>query len=162
MEVTIEPAETGEVDTIAELWVALASGQREYGSHLLTEPNRMIVRESIVRHAVSDSVLVARADDELVGFIMFTVQSGTYEQDVTRGVIENLYVVPERRREGIGSDLVEAAHESLAVREIDAIGLEVMAGNEEAREFYRHLGYKSHRVELERPVENDTHSKGGE
>ncbi len=160
MAVTIEPAETGEEDAIAEQWVELAAGQRDHGSHILPDANGTAIRESILRHIVGDTLLVARADGDIVGFVMFAIQQGTYEQDVTRGVVENLYVEPGRRSEGIGRALLETAHESLAERGADVVALDVMADNDEARTLYRRLGYTPHRLELERPVENDTHSKG--
>ncbi|MFB6308152.1 MAG: GNAT family N-acetyltransferase [Haloarculaceae archaeon] len=148
--------DTEEAEQIADQWVALAEGQRGYGSHLLAEPNRDAIRVSIVRHVVSDELLVAREDNELLGFVMFTVESGKYEQDVTRGLIENLYVVPRRRNEGIGSELLEAAETELAEAGAETIALEVVADNEEARRFYRRHGYDPHRVELERSLESDT------
>ena len=162
MEVNIERAETGVEDVIVEHWRDLATGQREHGSHILSDANRRAIREAIIRHIVGETLLVARSEGDIVGFVMFTVERGTYEQDVTRGVIENLYVNSDCRGDGIGCALLEDAHESLAKRGADVVALEVMADNEEAREFYRRLGYAPHRIELERPVENDTHSKGDE
>lgn len=162
MEATIELAETGEEDVIAEHWRDLATGQREHGSHILPDANETAIREAIIRHIVGDTLLVARTEGDIVGFVMFTVERGTYEQDVMRGIIENLYVNVEQRGDGIGRALLEDAHASLAKRGADVVALEVMADNEEAREFYRRLGYAPHRIELERPMENDTHSKGDE
>jgi ribosomal protein S18 acetylase RimI-like enzyme len=157
--VSIEPAGTRDVERLTDLWVTLAAGQRTHGSHLLSSANRTAIRESISRHVVGDAVLVAR-DGDVVGFVMFTVENGTFEQDCLRGVVENLFVVSDRRGEGIGSALLEAAEERLHERGVDAVSLEVMAGNERARSFYRRQGYDHHRVELEKRPESDTHSKG--
>jgi ribosomal protein S18 acetylase RimI-like enzyme len=156
--VTIEPAETDDVDAVTDLWVALAAGQREHGSHVLPEANRTAIRESVARHAVGGTLLVAR-DDGVVGFAMVTVETGTFEQDCTRGVVENLYVVPGRRDEGIGTALLDAAEATLADRDVDIVSLEVMADNERARAFYRRRGYDPHRIELEKAAESDTHSR---
>lgn len=159
--VTIETAATEEAKRLAEMWVRLANGQREHGSHLLPEANRTQIREAIVRHILGDSLLVAR-EDGIVGFVMFTVESGGYEQDTARGVVENLYVEPDYRGRGIGSRLLAAAEQGLADRGVDAIALDVMAANGRAREFYRDHGFEPHRVELEKRTESDTHSKGDE
>jgi len=152
----IRHPETEEVDAVADLWVALAESQHEYGSHIRAGTNRSQIRESLVRHAVGDRLLVA-CDPGVVGFVMFTLEEGSYEQDVTRGVLENLYVVPDRRNEGIGSALLETAERRLRERGVDVIALEVMADNAAARRFYRDRGYREHRLELEK--ETDTHSK---
>jgi len=157
-DVTIEAGGSDDIDAVTELWVRLAAGQREHGSHLLPEENRTAIRESVARHAVGDTLLVARAED-VVGFAMVVIETGTFEQDCTRGVVENLYVVPERRGEGVGTALVEAAEATLADRGADVVSIEVMADNERARGLYRRLGYDPHRIELEKPVKSDTHSK---
>ncbi len=158
----IRPATRAEADTLVDQWVTLAAGQREYDSHIKAEENRTHIRESIIRHIVNETILVADADDDIVGFVMFAVEHGRYEQDSTRGFIENLYVRDDRRRERIGSRLLERAEQRLTERDVDTIALEVMAGNELAREFYRARGFTPHRLEFERSVESDTHSKGDE
>lgn len=155
---TIEEAETRDGEELADLWISLADSQREYGSHILSSENRTAIRESIARHVVSDTLLVAR-DGDIVGFVMFTVDTGTFEHAETRGIIENLYVVEDRRNEGIGSALLARAEEALSERDVDAVALEVMADNERARNFYRRHGYTPHRIELQKQLESDTPSK---
>jgi ribosomal protein S18 acetylase RimI-like enzyme len=157
--VSIGPAETEEVETLTDMWIDLASGQRSYGSHLLASENRTTIREAISRHVVGDSVVVAR-DSDPVGFVMFTVENGTFDQDCLRGVVENIFVVRGRRGEGIGSALLGAAERRLYERGVDTVSLEVMARNDRALSFYRRQGYISHRVELEKRPESDTLSRG--
>lgn len=154
--VEIRPATRAETDAIVELWVDLANDQRSYGSHLLAEDNRLRIRESIVQRILGETVLVASVDETIAGFVMFTVQQGRYRQDVTQGVIENIYVRPEHRRTGIGSGLLSRAEAQLHREGVERISLEVMADNEAARRFYRTYGYAPHRIELEKSVENDT------
>jgi ribosomal protein S18 acetylase RimI-like enzyme len=156
---TIEPAGTRDIETVTDMWVRLAEGQREYGSHILPVENRTAIRETVSRHVVSDATLVAR-EGTVVGFVMFTLERGTFEQGCLRGIVENLYVVPDRRSEGIGTALLDAAESTLLDRGAEVVSLEVMAQNEQSREFYRQQGYDVHRVELEKHVESDTHSKG--
>jgi ribosomal protein S18 acetylase RimI-like enzyme len=160
-DVDIEVPATGDAGRIADCWIALAEGQRVYDSHLVAGDNRARITEAILRHIVSDQVLVAR-DPDIVGFVMFSVESGSYEQDIDRGLVENIYVEPDRRGEGIGTALLTAAESELVKRGVDAVALELMAGNEAARRFYRRAGYEPHRLEFEKRVESDTHSKGDE
>jgi ribosomal protein S18 acetylase RimI-like enzyme len=150
MEVTVPPM--AETDDLVELWIRLAKGQRAYGSHLRADKNRARIRESITRHVASDHMLVAR-DEDLLGFVMFRIEQGNYEQDITRGVVENLFVRSERRNEGIGTRLLQAAEQSLSELGVETVAVETMANNEDARRFYREHGYSPHRIELEKPIQ---------
>ena len=147
---TIERPSTDEADTVADLWVALAEDQRAHGSHLQAAVNRPHIRESVVQHAVTDSLLVARDGESILGFVMFSVESGVYEQDVRRGVVENLYVLPDIRGTGVGAALLAAAEKALTERGCSVVSLDVLAANSDARRFYRRQGYTSHRVEMEK------------
>lgn len=155
----IEPPRTDEVDELTDLWVDLANDQRRYGSRLLPGENREQIRDAIAHHVVAGGLLVARAPD-IVGFVMFAPETGRYKQDADRGVIQNLYVHPDRRNEGIGTALLDRAESILASAGVDVVTLDAMAANESARRFYQRKGYDVHRVELEKRVENDNNSKG--
>lgn len=150
------------VDTLADMWVSLAADQRNHGSHLRGETNRGSIRAAIDRHVVSDNLRVAREDERVLGFVMFAIESNTLDRSLSRGLIENLYVVEDRRREGMGTTLLQTAEESLRREGVDAIALEVLAPNEGARAFYRDHGYTPHRLTLEKSIESDTHSKDDE
>lgn len=164
--VTIESPTVEAVDDIADLWVELADDQRRHGSHLLAGANRKPARNAITRHVVTGGMLVAaeygrkaregrieRRGRTLVGFVMFDLETGAYDQDVTRGVIHNVYVRPSHRDEGVGAALLEAAEEALADRGAEVVSLEAMADNEAAIRFYRRHGYDIHRVTLEKRTE---------
>jgi ribosomal protein S18 acetylase RimI-like enzyme len=152
----IDAPDTTAAGEVTDLWVDLAEDQRDYGSHLLAAENRTRIREAVVRHIVTDSLLVARDDGDLVGFVMFSVESGSFDQDVRRGLIENLFVAESDRRETVGEQLLSAAETVLADRDVEVVALDVLYGNEPARAFYDELGYDPHRLELEKVVESDT------
>ncbi|KOX92668.1 sporulation protein [Haloarcula rubripromontorii] len=145
-----------DVDTIVDLWVRLAESQRAHGSHLFGDRNRTAVRETVVQRIVAENVCIARIDRHVVGFVMVTIDSGRYEQDKTRGIIENIFVEPVHRNRGIGSELLDTAEELLRQAGADILALEAMADNESARQLYRAHGYTPHRIEFEKPTENDT------
>ena len=159
MEITTPAASP---DDLADLWVDLAESQRAHDSHILPADNRPRIRQSIAEHLVQDRVFVARDQGTTLGFVMFTIERAAFKQDVLRGIVENLYVRPERRSEGIGSALLSAAEESLTEQGVDAIALEVMARNEAARQFYQRAGYEARRMELEKPIGTDTTSRADE
>ena len=188
MAADIDAADTEDADAVVELWVALARGQRAYGSHLHAGDNREQIRDAVARHVITDGLRVARVEEDIAGsdegvvdaavdgldeaavagiagFVMFDLETGAYEQDVTRGVVRNLYVRPTFRGQGIGSDLLAAAERTLVADGADVVSLEAMMANEGARRFYTDHGYTPHRVEFEKRVpegdRSDTHSKEG-
>lgn len=153
----IEPASTEELPNITDLWIELAENQRNYASHLLAEENRTAIRVQLASAIHADNIRIASAPN-IVGFVMYTMEDGAYTVDATRGVIQNIHVTPEYQNEGVGTALMDAAENILVDRGAEIIALEVMAANKRAREFYTNRGYRMHRIQYERPVENDTHS----
>jgi len=160
--VRIDPPGIDEADAIADAWVSLAADQRAYDSHLLAEPNRATARESVCRSIVTGGLLIARIEDDLAGFVQFSVESGAYETDVRKGLVENLFVAPVHRDAGVGSELLDAAEAALAADGAEVVVLDVMAANEDARRFYRRHGYDPHRITMLKRVENDLHAEGNE
>lgn len=162
----VELATLEDLDRVVELWVALAEEQRRHGSHLTAEPNRDLMREALAQHVVGHTCLVAREGEgvppPIVGFVSFDVERDGLDRDVERGVIQNLYVVPEARNRGLGSDLLDAAEDALSATDVDRVVLEAMAANEAARKFYEARGYEPHRVTYERATGDgkDTKEEG--
>ncbi len=163
----VEVATLDDLDRIVELWVALAEQQREHGTHLTVEPNRELIRENLAQRIVNQTCLVARRAEtadgtaEILGFLSFDQERNGLDRDVERGVIENLYVVPESRGEGLGTALLEVAEAALAGAGADRIVLEAMAENEAARQFYEAQGYHPHRITYERPAPDGKDTKAG-
>lgn len=151
--VEIRPATTDHVDRLLELWSELATDQREHESHILVAENRTSMRESLVRSVVSDNALVAVCEGTIVGFVLFHVEYGDLELDVSRGFVDNLYVVPDYRGREIGAALLEAAESTLEESGVDVVALEVLTSNDLAREFYDRQGYEPHRLELQKSLD---------
>jgi len=154
--VEIDRPSMDDLAELVDLWVDLAEGQRAHGSHLRADGNRDRIRESIARQTALSELHIARVEGDIVGFVMYTIEESTFEQSARRGVIQNIYVVPAFRGRRIGSHLLEAAERALADSGADVVGLDVMAANTDACRFYRHHGYDTHRITMEKPTENDT------
>lgn len=160
-----------DVDVVADMWVSLAAEQRDHGSHLLAAENRSQARDLARQYVHADGVAVATTAGLAVGFVMFHTETGFYDTDATRGVVDNLYVRPDHRGGGVGSALLDHAEAALRDRGADVLAVEALAANEAARRLYERRGYEPHRVTYERPAdtgaaaasdestENDTHSK---
>ncbi|ELZ47037.1 GCN5-related N-acetyltransferase [Halorubrum distributum JCM 9100] len=171
----IEPATADDVDAVTDMWVALAAGQREHGATLRAEANRATVRKWVAQSVVTGDLLVARdpnpaveADGEgdreprPVGFVGFSLERGDYERDAVRGTVSNLFVLPERRGEGVGAALLDAAERALDEAGADRVALEALADNDRAREFYAEHGYDRHRVELTKSLGDEGGEESGE
>jgi ribosomal-protein-alanine N-acetyltransferase len=90
--------------------------------------------------------LVARADHEIVGFIVGMIEN--YGR-VTVGHVYTIDVAIKHRRAGVGLRLLEELERVFLERDVKTSYLEVRTDNEAARELYRKKGY----TELE-PLEN--------
>lgn len=152
----IEVATSEDLDRITDLWVALVEGQRQHGAHLRGEPNRQTARDVLGRYVTVDDLLVAREGGDIVGFAMVHVETGLYQQDLTRGIVDNVFVDASARDSGIGSTLLEAAEAHLEEAGAEVVSLSVLAQNERARRLYERSGYEPHRIELEKRVGSDT------
>lgn len=155
-DVTIVPADNNDTQSLVELWIDLAADQRHHGSHLVAEGNRSAIHETILQHVVTGTALVARREETIVGFVTFDVESGRYRQDVSRGIVHNIYVRESDQREGVGHRLLTAAEAELGAKGVDVVSLQAMAANDEAIQFYRRHGYEPHRIELEKPINSDS------
>jgi ribosomal protein S18 acetylase RimI-like enzyme len=167
--VEIREGTRADVDAVVDLWVDLAADQRRHGSHLRAGANRTAVRETIARRVVRDELLVAigtaisetddgddgDGDATPLGFVMFSIERGVYEQDLTRGIIDAVFVRPANRDFGIGSRLLDAAETRLSNRGVDVVALEALADNDDARRFYRERGYDPCRIEFEKPIDSN-------
>lgn len=83
-------------------------------------------------------VLVAENENGIVGFS----HSVWSDEETPTGTILRLYVDPDRRQEGIGSELLEATRAVLTERDLERIEAMVLAANEPGNDFYRSAGFK--------------------
>jgi ribosomal protein S18 acetylase RimI-like enzyme len=87
-------------------------------------------------------LLIAEREGSPVGFALFRIcdSDWSFETNEQMGELEALSVDPELRRWGIGSLLMEQVELRLAAAGVGFIGLNVIAGNEEALRFYERWG----------------------
>lgn len=80
-------------------------------------------------------LLVAEIDDEVVGFAHAVRRHRT-------GFILRVYVDPDYRKQGIGSELLASARDALLTRGVDDIRAMVLSGNEPGNAFYKTFGFE--------------------
>lgn len=88
--------------------------------------------------AAPDLHLGAYEGGQLIGTVVAT-------DDGRKGWINRLAVLPEHRRKGVGTKLLEEAERRLRQRGRRIIGALVEDWNEGSLEFYRSRGYRLHR-----------------
>ena len=84
---------------------------------------------------------VALHDDELCGYLL-AVHVFSLEHGGLMAEIDELFVLPSHRATGIGGVLLRTAEDALGRRGCVRIQLQLGAGNEAARAFYHHHGYR--------------------
>ncbi len=134
-ELTIRPATEADVETLFGLILELAEYEK------LTDAVRgdaKVLRRSLFEQRAAEALLV-EADSEAVGYAIFFTTFSTFE--CRSGVwVEDVYVRPDRRRDGIGQAVME--HLAALALERGDVRLEWCAldWNEPALRFYDKLG----------------------
>ena len=98
----------------------------------------------------SELAFLAEEDGATAGFALARQVTGD------TGVLTDLYVAPDRRREGVAAALAGAVVEALAARGVEHVQLEVGAANAGARAVYQRWGFADDRIVLVAPVRSLT------
>lgn len=97
--------------------------------------------ELLFFHHPNHFVGVALVDKKICGLVMFSYTQNNICVNVTRGIyIENLYVSPQYRRQGIGCALFKYVACRAAAYGCSRIEWWVSRKNREARHFYKKIG----------------------
>lgn len=146
-------ATLSDLEAVLAVVEALASEQVTVGSRIDPAGSSEAFRDRLARQIVDGGVIVAEEADELVGLVTFSRLSDALTRTESVGIVQYLYVDPDRRRDGIGETLLGHAEEALADAGVTAVELEVLAENEAALAFYEACGYGHHRHRLAKSIE---------
>jgi GNAT superfamily N-acetyltransferase len=134
--VTIRPARETDVPTILSLVRGLAEYERLADQAVATEDD---LRRTLFGPKPSAEVVLAEDERGVAGFALFFHNYSTF-----RGkpglYLEDLFVVPERRGEGIGKALLLHLKDIAVERGCGRMEWSVLSWNEPAVGFYRKLG----------------------
>lgn len=123
--------------TIEELTSAYNQTRTDYLIPMPMNPARL--HEYILLFDVDlDASVVAVIDQTIVGLGMLGVRSET-------GWITRLGVLPQGRRKGTGSGILQALLDQAKSKDISSVWLEVIHGNEPAHELFRKFGFRETR-----------------
>ena len=163
----IRRARREDAQRVGALWLWLLE------EHAATEPRFGVADDALERwmndfaHWVSDEqyrVFVAEQDGDVVGFVTASLWKPPPVYTLTREVyINELFVVPEGRGQGIGRRLVEAIQAWAETLRADRLRLGVLAANAEGRAFWERLHAQPFlltlTIELEKQATAATESK---
>lgn len=125
-----------EVECVARL---LDAFNREFGT---PTPGVSILAERLASLLAGDDVIALLGADPPVGVALLTLRPNVWS-DGPVALLDELYVVPERRRRGLGSQLLAAAEEAARDRGAELMEINVDGEDTDARRFYERHGYSN-------------------
>ena len=145
----VRPGRRDDAAAAAALWMRSAQEHTAYDNVYVTSPDA----ERIMRRFLADlsssahsCLFVAEIPDgsgEIVGFLSGEIREGSPAfSPKTWAAVEDIYVTHEYRSRGIGRPLVDACAEWARDKGADGVSLQVAAGNERARKFYKTLDFR--------------------
>jgi ribosomal protein S18 acetylase RimI-like enzyme len=117
--------------------------EQEPGAYNFDEP---VVRDALRKFLASPELGQAWVFFEAgtpVGYIVLTF-GYSFEYHGRDSFIDELYIEPQYRRQGIGGRAMQFVEERARELGVNAIHLEVDSGNDAAAELYRRAGYDDH------------------
>ena len=153
----IRNARRGDIPSLLLLWTAMMKENAEADARLAIHARAREHMASEFAAWVQDPkrfLVVAEEGGRLVvGFAAGAVVPGAGWQEPERlGQITDCYVVPPRRRQGIGRRLVGRVIDLLYEKGIDTVRVAVATRNEASHAFWRSMGWSDLEVVLERPA----------
>ena len=134
--ILIRPALAGDVPTILHFVRELAAFEREPDAVKATEE---MLSDALFGPAPAAEAVVAGRDGELVGFALFFHNFSTWTG--RRGLyLEDLYVTPAARGEGVGTALLRHLARIAVERDCARFEWSVLDWNADAIAFYRAMG----------------------
>lgn len=111
----------------------------------------------LIKHCAAHEggVFVAEDDGQVVGMVAVTIQRENSHLESSFecfGFVTDLCVLPDRRREGIGGQLLHAAEEHASSRGATLMKLGSLTANDAARSLYESEGYLPYEVLYTKPL----------
>lgn len=157
-QVTVRKATGADREGIGRLWLEMMEFHRDYDPRFFQlKPDALEIWLRHLDECLIDEeqiVLVAEAEDELVGFAM-----GRPNEDPPpfrtppHGFVTNFLVSESWRRKGLGRRLFEALAAELHARNLREIRLSVAALNPSSNAFWRRMGFEPYLVHMRRAAE---------
>jgi ribosomal protein S18 acetylase RimI-like enzyme len=139
--VTFRPAAGEDEPTLLRMMRNLA--EQEPGAYFFDEPAVREVLRKLLASPDLGRAWVFFDGETPVGYIVLTF-GYSFEYHGRDSFIDELYIEPQYRRQGIGRRAMQFVEERAVELGVNAIHLEVDRGNDAAEELYRRAGYGDH------------------
>ena len=146
-----------DIPKLVEYWYALASGMEQYSefNEVAYDGIEDVPEDGFVRHLEDDDVTDYLIEDagESVGFV--TLREGNHPSRTYAKYVHivNLFVTPDSRNQGYGSQVVEAVTELARADGCDHLKVSCEWENEGARRFYEDIGFEEKQVTFVQKIE---------
>ncbi|MBS7635632.1 GNAT family N-acetyltransferase [Candidatus Bathyarchaeota archaeon] len=133
--------------SLRDLWLRLAEEMFKIESFIIPSESNADRWIRFVEESVAGGkgcLIIAECDSEIIGFTFATI-SREFPLDVTEhavGTINDVYVLPEFRRKGIGKRMVAECLEKIKARDVKNVWLSVLVENKVAIRLYEKLNFK--------------------
>jgi GNAT superfamily N-acetyltransferase len=123
-----------EASTVAEL---LDAFNREYDT---PTPGPEVLAGRLRHLLAGESTVALLVGEPAVGFALVTLRPNVWS-DGPVGLLDELYVAPDRRSQGLGTLLLRAAEDVVRERDGDLLEINVDGEDHDTRRFYERHGY---------------------
>lgn len=151
----INTATVSSLETLRALWTAFYAEQKTMGLLAPIPPDgfdRWVQSVAPGLGRFSQVLIVSDASGPL-GFIAGRIrQQPAHFGAAMAGLVSDIYVQPSAQGLGLGRWLLESCIDWFKAQGITRLELQVVAGNQNAAEFYAHLGWKVEFIQLVRDV----------
>ncbi len=155
MAAAVRTASQADREAVLDLWLELIEYHRSIDPDY---PKALGIREAVaeeIRRGIGArdcTVVVAERDGALQGFVFAEIEPSTGEVAGEPGPcwIHELFVVPEERRRGIASALLDEADRFFGERAQGRVVVRVESGNRDGMRFWRRRGFVERARILER------------
>jgi GNAT superfamily N-acetyltransferase len=127
-------ATVAEASQLAQL---LDRFNREYDT---PTPGIEVLAERLERLLAGSQVLALLAGDPVIGLALLTLRPNVWSEGPV-ALLDELYVVPQRRGRGTGTALLKAAENVCRQRGVELLEVNVDGEDVDARRFYERHGY---------------------
>jgi GNAT superfamily N-acetyltransferase len=134
---SVPPLRRATASDAAEVAELLDRFNREYDT---PTPGRAVLAARLAALLPGDSVFAILAGAPVVGLALLTLRPNVW-YDGPVALLDELYVVPDRRGQGIGTQLLQAAEAECRRRGGTVLEINVDGEDSDARRFYERHGY---------------------
>jgi ribosomal protein S18 acetylase RimI-like enzyme len=132
--------------SVRHLWMCLA--QEMFEVEPLTMPSEAnsckwldFVKDGLVKRR--NVLLAAKVEEKIVGYALLTLpREQTFKVQESFGIVNELYVLPEFRRKGVGKKLLEQCLRRIKAEGFKTARISVLSGDKGAIQLYKKFGFR--------------------